>query len=131
MRFVSLLLSVVLLTCPGISCATADLDGTWGWEYNGNPAGSSMVLSLSTTGNDVTGAGVSYGVGPFSRVDSIKVTGRGVPAHGLYGAFDLTLNFASGLIVTYSCQLVGTNELEGTWASDSSPSYTTVIFNRA
>jgi hypothetical protein len=116
LRLTSLLFAGVLLTF--VSCGTPagprdGLNGNWAWEYNRNPSGSSMNLSLRTAGSDVTGTGVSYGIGPANKVDSITVVGH--RAVVLVESFVLTLDFASGRVVTYSGQLVGASQLKGTW----------------
>ncbi len=117
LRLTSLLFAGVLLTF--VSCGTPagprdGLNGNWAWEYNRNPSGSSMNLSLRTAGSNVTGTGVSYGIGPASRVDSITIVGHRAELV-LVESLVLTLDFASGRLVTYSGQLVGANQLKGTW----------------
>jgi hypothetical protein len=118
------LLAPVLLTL--VSCGTPvgprdGLNGSWAWEYNQNPSGSSMTLSLRTASSDVTGTGVSYGAGPASKVDSIAVGGQRAGLSGLE-SFVLKLDFASGRVVTYAGQLVGPNQLKGTW-TEANQSY--------
>jgi len=113
-----------------VSDATAhidDLDGNWRWADNRNPVRSRMSLSLSTAGDNITGTGVSYGPGPFGTADSITIKGRYIPSLGAE-TFRLILNFSSGSVVTYSCLLVGPNELQGTWTEAGQSS--TVIFDR-
>ena len=113
------LVSAILLALAGCSSITGpgiSLTGTWGWEYNLNPAGSDMTFSLDVAGGKVTGAGMSHGIGPARTPDSMTVIGEqlgSVP----YVAFSLTINFASGQVVTYVGRLIGANELEGTWTA--------------
>src|SRR5260370_37853298 len=73
-----------------------------------------MNLSRRAAGSNVTGTGVSYGIGPASRVDSITIVGHRAELV-LVESLVLTLDFASGRLVTYSGQLVGANQLKGTW----------------
>jgi hypothetical protein len=100
------------------------LDGAWGWQLNNNPGGSSINLSLVTAGTKVTGSGRICGVGPWAcSPGPVTITGQHAGV-----AFHLTIQGGSGFVATYSGQLLGQNELEGTWteASDSG----TVIFYR-
>ena len=111
--------SAILLTLAGCSSLTGagiDLTGTWGWEWNLNPAGSDMTFSLDVAGGKVTGAGMSHGIGPARAPDSMTVVGDQVGTMP-YVAFSLTMNFASGRVVTYVGHLIGANELEGTWTA--------------
>lgn len=83
-----------------------------------------MTFSLSTAGGDVSGSGVSYGIGPARVADSMSVTGTQYRAPGIV-AFRLTLSFASGTVVAYAGRLVGRNELRGTW---NAPADTVAFF---
>ena len=92
--------------------SNASLDGKWGWDMNRNPAGSSMNLSLATHGRSVTGSGQICGIGPRAcSPGSVTVTGE-----TLEGTFQFTLRGDSGFVATYTGQLVGQDELRGTWA---------------
>src|SRR5256885_1492050 len=64
---VSLLASLVLLTTVGCGhslLSPGSLDGRWEWQFNRNPAGSSVSLSLTTAASAVSGTGTICGVGP-------------------------------------------------------------------
>ena len=109
------------LSFTATGTASAGLNGSWAWEFNRNPAGSNIFFSLTALGNSVTGSGMSIGIGPSSRPDSMTITGTqsGSPAAV---AFVLTLHFASGSIATYSGQLVSPNTLLGTWTEGAQSS---------
>ena len=66
---------------------------------------------------------MSYGIGPARIADSIFIAGRRARLSGMV-TFALTLNFASGSVVTYAGRLVNANELQGTWNAN------TVVFYR-
>ncbi len=122
-----LLIAVVLLSLVACSSAASqNLDGRWAWEANLNPSGSYMTLSLTTADNNVTGTGRSIGVGPRGVVDSITITGRRSRSLGSL-TFRLTFNFARGRVGTYSGQLVGPNQLQGTW-TEADQSHTVIFY---
>jgi hypothetical protein len=122
---VSLVFVLAAVGCNSSRLYPADyLDGEWGWQLNANPGGSSINLSLATAGTKVTGSGRICGVGPRAcSPGPVTITGEHAGV-----AFDLTIRGGSGFVVTYLGQLVGQNELQGTWteATDSGP----VIFYR-
>ena len=129
MRIIFLPIAAVVLSfgaCVSATSPSADLNGRWGWEFNANPSGSGMTLSLTTAGNNVTGTGLSIGVGPRSAVDSVTITGQRLqPLRSV--TFRLALNFASGRVVTYSGQLVGQNELQGAW-TEAAQSHAVIFY---
>ena len=116
------LLGVVALlaiaSCESSTAPDCALDGTWAWEWNRNPGGSSIDLSLTTAGGTTSGAGVAYGIGPTSTADSIAISGAYAPGSG---TFDLTLSYRSGRVVTYAGVLACPNKLVGTATSGGSP----------
>ena len=121
-------LAAVLALTGAMACRSSlspggSLDGTWEWEFNRNPSGSSMTLSLATTGSTVTGAGTICGVGPACSPGSVTVTGQHIG-----NAFDLTIRDQTAFTATYSGQLVSSNQLRGTWLHGSDSG--SVIFNR-
>ncbi len=82
------------------------------WRTLPIPSGGAIDFSLTTAGARVTGLGQSYGL--MGRLDdSLTVTGQ---LH-VGAAFSLTLTFGSGAIVTYTGQMVGADQLDGTWTS--------------
>jgi len=129
MRIASLLVSAVILgvaACVSATSASGDLDGRWAWDGNNNPGGSSLNISLRTAGSNVTGTGLSQGIGPSSIIDSITITGQRFRTP-ISVNFDLTLNYAGGRVVTYSGQLVGSNELRGT-RTEGNQSHTLIFY---
>ncbi|MFI5372908.1 MAG: hypothetical protein ACHQ52_15240, partial [Candidatus Eisenbacteria bacterium] len=127
-RIAALLVPAVCLSmtaCDAFTPPGADLDGRWNWEFNQNPSGSSTSFSLTTAGGVVSGAGVSYGIGPARIADSISIVGRRAHLSGTV-TFALTLNFASGSVAMYSGELVNGNELRGVWNTTGN----TVVFYR-
>ena len=115
-NLVALAALVALTACSGVAGPGLDLKGSWGWEYNLNPAGSDMSFSLAAFGGKVTGAGISHGIGPARTPDSLTVAGSQLGTVP-FVRFHLTITFARGTVVTYVGQLVGANELEGTWTT--------------
>jgi hypothetical protein len=101
--------------CESGTGSSYDLNGVWEWEWNRNPAGSDMTLSLATVGNEVTGTGLTHGIGPERIPASLTASGqqfRTLP----YVTFRLTFTFASGRVVTYVGQLLGPDMMDGTWS---------------
>jgi hypothetical protein len=105
--------------------SSGDLDGQWGWQWNGNPGGSYMSLTLSTAGTSVTGTGGVCGIGPNCSPGSVTITGEHVPG---FGPFTLTIKGGGGYGATYAGQFKGKDQLEGTWTEGSQSN--SVIFNR-
>ena len=112
---VSSLASIPLLIAASCSQPSlpflGSLDGQWDWEFNSNPGGSSITLSLNTDGADVTGTGIVCGVGPNCAPGPVTITGQSDVR-----SFHLTIRNVSGIVATFEGRLVGTNELKGTWA---------------
>jgi hypothetical protein len=109
----SLVVLIALLSamaCQPLLSSSNNLDGTWAWEFNRNPSGSSITLSLSSAGNSVTGTGNICGVGPACSPGPVTITG----AHTL-NTFELTIRGQGGYLATYSGHFVHTNEVEGSW----------------
>ncbi len=132
MRVVCLVAELTLLALAGCEStisprgpSTGDLDGKWGWESNGNPAGSYAVLTLATASNSVGGTGVICGIGPHCNPGPVTITGTHVPE---FGPFALTIKGGAGYLATYTGQFVGRDQLQGTWKEASGSG--TVILNR-
>jgi len=121
--FVVLIALVGALACQSSLSPRDSLDGTWDWEFNRNPSGSSITLSLATAGTKVTGTGNICGVGPACSPGPVTIAGQ----HTL-NTFELTIRDQSAFIATYSGQLVRSNELQGTWLHGSDSG--TVTFHR-
>ena len=124
MRVYPLVLLALIAACNSSGLfQNGGLDGTWDWQFNNNPSGSGITLSLVTAGPNVTGTGGICGVGPRCSPGAVTITGRGAG-----NAFHLIIRGDSSFVATYSGQLVGQNELSGAWihAADSN----TVIFYR-
>jgi hypothetical protein len=105
-------------SCESSSAPNCPLDGSWAWELNRNPSGSSLDLTLAAAGNLVAGTGIAFGIGPTATADSIAVSGSYAPSTG---SFDLTLSYRSGRVVTYSASLSCPDRLQGTASSGGSP----------
>jgi hypothetical protein len=69
-------------------------------------------MSLTTAGSVVTGTGQAEGL-VEQPVHSITIAGRREPN----GAFRLTLTYDDGTVATYSGQMVGSGQLDGTWSA--------------
>ena len=113
--------SLVLLALTACLAETApnpppagDLDGQWGWEFNGNPGGSSLNISFVTSGSQVTGTGQICGIGPNCSPGSVTITGSHVPT---YGAFDLTMAGSTGYRASFAGHFLGQDTLQGTWVT--------------
>lgn len=120
------LLALVAVSCDhAIPTYLADnLSGTWEWQANGNPGGSGMTLSLTTTGTTIAGSGTICGIGPAPCAPGhVTIAGQ---ATGV--AFQITIRAGSGYSAAYSGSLVAPNELSGTWSQGNSSN--TVIFYR-
>ena len=123
---VSLLASLVLLTTVGCGhslLSPGSLDGRWEWQFNRNPAGSSVSLSLTTAASAVSGTGTICGVGPACSPGAVTITGQST---GM--SVQLTIRGDSGFVATYAGLFMGPNELDGTWAEGTASN--TVIFYR-
>jgi hypothetical protein len=112
--FVALLALVGVLACQSVLSPRSRLDGTWEWEFNRNPAGSSITLSLSTAGATVKGTGNICGVGPSCSPGPVTIAGQHT-----FNTFELTIHDERGFTATYSGHLVGSNELQGTWLHEA------------
>ncbi len=133
---VSLLAALVLLTMVG--CGRSDLfpfdsiEGQWDWQFNANPAGSGVSLSLTTSGSAVRGTGAICGVGPACSPGAVMITGQLTRAAtrviSAGTSFQLTIRGDSGFVATYVGQLVSRNELKGTWVEGNASN--TMIFYR-
>ena len=123
---VSLLASLVLLTTVGCGhslLSPGSLDGRWEWQFNRNPAGSSVSLSLTTAASAVSGTGTICGVGPACSPGAVTMTGQ---SSGM--SVQLTIRDDSGFVATYAGLFIGPNELDGTWVEGTASN--TVIFYR-
>jgi len=123
---VSLLASLVLLTTVGCGhslLSPGSLDGRWEWQFNRNPAGSSVSLSLTTAASAVSGTGTICGVGPACSPGAVTITGQST---GM--SVQLTIRDDSGFVATYAGLFIGPNELDGTWVEGTASN--TVIFYR-
>lgn len=126
MRLVSLLAGFVFVSLAACdSSLGGDLDGTWGWDGNLNPGGSSITLSLSTAGTSVTGSGQVCGIGPACNPGAVTIAGQHDPT---FGQFNLTLRGSSGWLVTYAGAFVGHDQLRGSWTEGANSG--TVVLDR-
>jgi hypothetical protein len=115
-----------------VACATepqlpsaGDLDGQWGWEWNGNPGGSSINISLSTAGTSVSGTGQVCGVGPLCEPGAVTITGRRA-SH--VGPFTLTMTGSGNWSARYTGHFEGLDRMSGTWSRGGDS--VTVALNR-
>jgi hypothetical protein len=104
---------------------SGDSDGKWGWEFNGNPAGSYTTFTLRTAGTIVSGTGGICGIGPNCIPGPVTITGEHVPG---FGPFTLRIKGGAGYVATYAGQFVGNDQLRGTWTEGSHSG--TVVLNR-
>jgi hypothetical protein len=109
-RVLVFLVALVCVSACQLFSPGGNLDGTWRWEYNRNPSGSSITLSLTTAGTNVTGAGNICGVGPACSPGPVTITGQQT-----LNNFDLTIRDQNAFMATYSGQLIHGNELKGSW----------------
>jgi hypothetical protein len=111
------------MACQSFLSPRGNLNGTWEWEFNRNPSGSSITLSLATAGTAVVGTGTICGVGPACSPGPVTIAGQHTG-----DAFELTIRDQVAVIATYSGQMLSSNELRGTWhhGSDSA----NVVFYR-
>ena len=112
--FVALLALIGAFGCQSFLSSRGNLDGTWQWELNRNPSGSSITLSLATAGTKVTGTGNICGVGPACSPGPVTIAGQ----HTL-GTFELTIRDQNSYVATYSGQILHGNELQGFWRHGS------------
>src|SRR5438132_11046559 len=106
---VSLLASLVLLTTVGCGhsvLSPSSLDGRWEWQFNRNPAGSSVSLSLTTAASAVSGTGTICGVGPACSPGAVTITGQYTVM-----SVQLTIRVISGFVATYTGIFLWPNQL--------------------
>ena len=123
--FVSLFFLLGSLPLQTACSPAPDLTGTWGWEYNENPAGSSSTMFLREASGAVTGTGFDRGVGPLAVTDTLAITGS-----RLGTSFGLHLTSHGGRSISYAGQLLGRDELQGTWIEAPDTAGATVVFYR-
>ncbi len=125
--FAALLALVSILACQSWLSPGGNLDGTWEWEFNRNPSGSSITLSLATAGTSVTGTvtgtGNICGIGPACSPGPVTIAGK----HTL-NTFEITIHDQNAFMATYSGHVVHSNEIRGTWHQGSDSA--TVAFYR-
>ena len=121
--FAALLALVGILACQALLSPGGNLDGTWGWEFNRNPSGSSITLSLATAGTSVTGTGSICGVGPACSPGPVTIAGTHI-----LNSFEITIRDQNAFMATYSGHVVHRNEIRGTWRQGSDSA--TVAFHR-
>lgn len=118
------LIPFTLLGCSHSTLSPAsDLNGQWAWQFNRNPSGSSITFSLATAESGVTGSGNICGVGPACAPGPVTITG-----HSTRSTFQLTIRGNQGFVATYAGQVIGGNQLSGTWTQGTDSN--TVIFYR-
>ena len=119
MRLPILLATAVLLTAT--ACESATLSGTWGAQTN--TGGGYTVLYLGVAGSSVDGSAFTREVAPLFTHDTLSIS-------GVYRAtaFNLTLMDRTGLLIRYVGDMVGQNELRGTWAIPPDSGVTAVFY---
>ena len=110
MRLASLLAPLAALALAACTGPIAGLDGSW--RTTPVPSGAGIGMSLTTAGSIVTGTGQAEGLVQHP-VHSITIAGLREPN----GAFRLTLTYDDGSVATYSGQMVGSGQLDGTWSA--------------
>jgi len=118
---------LALAVCGGVGCGLPDspsakLAGSW--RTSPVPSGGAITMTLSATGPNVSGSGMSQGIGPNPIVVPCTISG-----YYTFNAFLLTLTFDDGRQVTYSGSFISDDELTGTW-TETGQSSTTVGFTR-
>jgi hypothetical protein len=112
----------VLAGCSSPTSHSSLLEGSW--RTAPIPSGSSIALTLSTTGPSVSGTGSSTGIGPNPVNTPLTVTG-----YYTYNTYLLTINYQDGRSATYSGGFAGNDKLSGTW-TESGQSASLVEFFR-
>ncbi len=110
MRLASFLAPLAALGVAACTGPSAGLEGSW--RTAPIPSGAGVGMSLTTAGSVVTGTGQAEGL-VRDPIHSVTIAGRREPN----GTFRLTLTYDDGTVATYSGQMVGSGELEGTWSA--------------
>ena len=106
-----------------LATAFTGLNGSW--RTAPIPSGAGIGMTLSTGGPYVTGTGAEGGIAGV-HIANLSVSGQ-VQRDS---TFILTLAFDDGTNVTYFGQLIGPDELRGTWRSSTQPDYVTVFYRQ-
>lgn len=117
-----LLASLGLSGCDSRTAPSAPLAGAW--RTAPIPSGSGIDFSLAISGEIVSGTGYQYNLQFLA--DSLEVTGVQQPG----ATFALTLTFGKGTVATYAGQMVGSNQLDGTWSPRGQSSYRQVFYRQ-
>ncbi len=104
---------IALLAVAACSGPTAGLNGTW--RTLPVPSGGYTALSLTAAGRQVTGTGQQYGL--MGRPGAALV----IAGQQSRGTFSLIVKPDSGPVATYSGNIVGGDELDGTWTVAGKP----------
>lgn len=126
MRLASFLAPVTILVVAACTEAVAPVGGLNGsWRTAPIPSGAGIGMSLTTNGSLVTGNGAEGGL-MGRHIASITVLGHA----DFKGTFSLTLTYDNGTAATYSGQLVGSDELHGTWKVNAQSTYSLAFYRQ-
>lgn len=126
MRLAAFLAPVTILVLAACTEPVAPVGGLSGnWRTAAIPSGAGIGMSLTTNGSLVTGTGAEGGL-MGRHIASITVLGHA----DFTGTFSLTLSYDNGTVATYSGQLVGSDQLRGTWKVDAQSTYSLAFFRQ-
>jgi hypothetical protein len=111
-----------LIACSSSPVSTPAINGTWQWQGNGNPGGSSITLILATEGDNITGTGTKCGAGSSCNPGAITITGAWSRT-----SFAMAIKGGGGYVASYDGGMVSDNELSGTWTVGTS-SYPVIFY---
>ena len=111
-----------LVACSPLSGPTPSLAGAW--RTAPIPSGSGIDLALTSSGPAVSGTGHQYSLQYL--IGGFTVQGR----QEIDGTVRLTVTFDNGSRASYVGQLVGTNQLVGTWSAAGPEAVATTFYRQ-
>ncbi len=111
-----------LVACTQVSGPTSSLAGAW--RTAPIPSGSGIDLALTSSGPAVSGTGHQYSLQYL--IGAFTVQGR----QEIDGTVRFTLTFENGSRASYVGQLVGTNQLVGTWSAAGRDAVATTFYRQ-
>jgi hypothetical protein len=111
-----------LVACSQVSGPTSSLAGAW--RTAPIPSGSGIDLTLTSSGPAVSGTGHQYRLQYL--IGAFTVQGR----QEIDGTVRLTVTFENGSRASYVGQLVGTNQLVGTWSAAGPDAVATTFYRQ-
>ena len=122
MKTSGILICIGLAACGSPTGSTSLLAGSW--RTVAIPSGSGIDLSLTTSGPQVVGTGHEYTLQYLA--DTLTVQGR----QTVHGGFRFDVTFGSGASATYTGQLVGQDQLDGTWTDAGHSPYSLSFYRQ-